>query len=341
MVVVKSQLVPSGVASKVTSKGTNTRQYITVHETDNTNAGADASAHARLQANGNSRQASWHITVDDTQAIRSFPDTAICWHAGAKAPRVSGNPRSIGVEICVNSGSNYRKAVENAAMVVAGLMKENGIPIERVVQHNHWSGKNCPRHLRAGDWGVTWAQFKQMVLVAYRGGGVSVAGGNSGGSASTAASLPYVAVLNIGVGGAAVKRYQADLNTLGFKTMIDGQFGPNSKASTVAFQKSVGLAADGIAGPDTQAAMVRELQKLRDAQNQPKPAPAKPETTKPAEVDEMDKKLSKTQQDDMRKLLKKAYDSKVFTVDHTDKVPTMTRLEAFVLVLSYVARTAK
>lgn len=334
MVVLKSQLVPAGVASKVTSKGTNTRQYITVHETDNNAAGANADAHARLQADGNSRQASWHITVDDTQAIRSFPDTAICWHAGASAPRISGNPRSIGVEICVNSGSNYRKAVENAAMVVAGLMKENGIPIERVVQHNHWSGKNCPRHLRSGDWGVTWAQFKQMVLVAYKGGSVGTAAKPS----TPTNTLPYVAVLNIGVGGAAVKRYQSDLNTLGFKTMTDGQFGPYSKKSTIAFQKSVGLTADGIAGPDTQSAMVRELKKLRDEQNKPKP---EPESTKPSEVDVLDKQLNKTQKDDMRKLLKKAYESKVFTVDHSDKVDTMTRGEAYDLVLSYVARTAK
>ncbi|WP_281216364.1 hypothetical protein [Lysinibacillus capsici] len=36
---------------------------ICIHETDNTNKGSEADNHARLQANGNSRQASWHWSV--------------------------------------------------------------------------------------------------------------------------------------------------------------------------------------------------------------------------------------------------------------------------------------
>ena len=37
-------------------------EYITIHETDNTAKGANDEAHARLQYNGNSRQASWHFS---------------------------------------------------------------------------------------------------------------------------------------------------------------------------------------------------------------------------------------------------------------------------------------
>ncbi|WP_252503296.1 glucosaminidase domain-containing protein [Sporosarcina sp. Marseille-Q4943] len=65
---------------------------------------------------------------------------------------------------------------------------------------------------------------------------------------------------------------------------------------------------------------------------------ASTQTTKKKEVDEMAQSLPYTQKEDMRKLLKRAYDDKVFSVDHTSKVDTMTRGEATDLLISYVAR---
>lgn len=56
------------------------------------------------------------------------------------------------------------------------------------------------------------------------------------------------------------------------------------------------------------------------------------------EVDEMAQTLPKTQQDDMRALLKRAYNDKVFSVDHSTKVDKMTRGEALDLLISYNAR---
>src|SRR5699024_6633876 len=79
----------------------NKKKTITIHETDNTNKGADAIAHGKLQARGNPRQASWHYTVDDKQVVQSFEHSAQCWHAGDG--RGQGNLNSIAIEICVNS----------------------------------------------------------------------------------------------------------------------------------------------------------------------------------------------------------------------------------------------
>lgn len=56
------------------------------------------------------------------------------------------------------------------------------------------------------------------------------------------------------------------------------------------------------------------------------------------EVDEMAQTLPKTQQDDMRKLLKRAHTDKVFAVDHSPKVAKMTHGEALDLLISYNAR---
>jgi len=145
MVTIRNQLVSSRA---VTSSGTNPRRYITIHETANTARGANAQAHANLQSNGFS--ASWHITVDDTQAIRSYPDTVRCWHAGDGSGH--GNMSSIGIEICVNSDGNFNRAKANAAAVVRQLRQQYNIPRSRVVQHNHWSGKNCPANLRRSGW---------------------------------------------------------------------------------------------------------------------------------------------------------------------------------------------
>lgn len=75
----------------------------------------------------------------------------------------NGNTNSIGIEICVNSDGNFGKAVENAAALTRQIMADEGISIGNVVQHNHWSGKNCPTNLRNGSKGVNWADFKKMV----------------------------------------------------------------------------------------------------------------------------------------------------------------------------------
>ena len=140
----REQLVTSaaqtyGGVSKCTS--------ITVHETANPSVGADAQAHANLQSSGNVRQASWHIQVDDSEAVRSYPDTAQCWHSGPAATD------SIAVEICVNADGDYEAAFTRAAAVVAGLRAKHGIPRSKVYDHAHWTGKNCPSVMRAtGRW---------------------------------------------------------------------------------------------------------------------------------------------------------------------------------------------
>ncbi|POZ56451.1 N-acetylmuramoyl-L-alanine amidase CwlH [Lysinibacillus sphaericus] len=157
MSTIRKKLVPDVLANKVSYGKGNVKKYIVVHETDNTRSGADADAHARLQYNGNSRNASWHYTVDDKEAVQSFEHAWRCWAAGS----TTGNNQGIQVEVCVNGDGNYPKAMQNAAELVAKIMKDENIPISNVVQHNYFSGKNCPRNLREGK--ITWPQFIAMV----------------------------------------------------------------------------------------------------------------------------------------------------------------------------------
>lgn len=135
--------------------GVNRCTSVTVHETANSKPGADAQAHADLQTSGNVRQASWHVQVDDKESIRSYPDTAQCWHGGTREAAES----SIAVEICVNSDGDYDQAFENAAEVVRDLRRKHGIGRSKVYDHAHWTGKDCPSKMRAAG---RWKEFLDL-----------------------------------------------------------------------------------------------------------------------------------------------------------------------------------
>jgi len=159
MVKIRKNIVPTHIAKKVTYGAANSKTYIIIHETDNERATANADAHGRLQAGGNSREASWHYSVDDKEVVQSFNDNAQCWAAGNS----HYNKHGIQIEICVNSDGNYKKAVENAIELTKQLMKKYNIPSKFVLQHNAASGKNCPRYLRSGKKGINWNQFKSKL----------------------------------------------------------------------------------------------------------------------------------------------------------------------------------
>lgn len=158
MVTIRQKLVSNAQAAKITNGKYNAKKYIVVHETDNTDVGADADAHARLQFNGNTRDASWHWQVDDKEAVQSFTHDWACWATGT----LKGNNEGIQVEICVNSDGDYIKALQNAASLIAQIMKDENISMQQIVQHNYFSGKNCPRKIRAGI--VPWSNFLQMIV---------------------------------------------------------------------------------------------------------------------------------------------------------------------------------
>lgn len=136
-------------------RDTNPGAYITIHETGNAAKGADAAAHgAYLDSDAGERDmVSWHYTVDDHAIVQHLPDYETAYHAGdGKAG--PGNTTSIGIETCVNAGGDFEAAKANAAALVRLLMEEHGIPLDNVVQHNRWNGKDCPKTIRAttGAW---------------------------------------------------------------------------------------------------------------------------------------------------------------------------------------------
>lgn len=135
---------------------------VAIHETANKAAGATAAAHARLQKNPGNYGASWNIQVDDKEAIQSYPDEVSTYHAGDGSTGIGRH--YVSIEICVNNGGNFAKAVDNAAQATAIVLHRNGRTPNDVKQHNAFSGKNCPTNLRRSG----WKDFLKKVEVYYQ-----------------------------------------------------------------------------------------------------------------------------------------------------------------------------
>lgn len=152
-ITIQQYIIPAGRRNR--PGGSNPDTYITIHETGNSSAGADAAAHGRYLAGsaGEASLTSWHYTVDDHAIVQHLPDNETAYHAGDGAGG-PGNAQSIGVEICVNSDGDFAEAKANAAALVRLLMAEHGIPLGNIKQHHDWNGKNCPAAIRAtpGAW---------------------------------------------------------------------------------------------------------------------------------------------------------------------------------------------
>ena len=165
---VTENLLKSGTAARPGTKKSST-QYIVVHDTGNQNAGTDVAMTVNyLHGIQNTESKSWHYTVDEDNCVRTIPDNEVSWHAGDGTRRYGttyyndtynanciggGNMSGISIESCVNSDGDYAMTERNLAKLVAQLLLQNNLTIDRIKQHNDFSGKNCPAVLRTlGFW---------------------------------------------------------------------------------------------------------------------------------------------------------------------------------------------
>lgn len=126
-------------------------QYVTIHNTAN-----NASARAEISYMiGNNNEVSYHIAVDDIEAIFAIPFNRNAWHCG-DGGNGTGNRKSIGIEIChslTKGNPRYAKSEDNGAKVAAIVLYQMGWGIDRIRKHQDWSGKYCPhRILDNGNW---------------------------------------------------------------------------------------------------------------------------------------------------------------------------------------------
>jgi len=152
---------------------------IIIHWTANTNKGANAKANARyfnsdqyyIKSNGQKVKitASAHYVVDDNQIIRCIPDNEVGYHVGSKSgykeliynkigiPR-GGSPNNytIGIEMCVNSDSDFVITRQNTIELTRYLLKTHKLTTANVYRHHDITGKDCPKMMLDE---VIWQQF--------------------------------------------------------------------------------------------------------------------------------------------------------------------------------------
>lgn len=135
-----------------------TVEYITVHDTANR-----ASAENEIKyMTTNNLEVSYHLAVDEVQAIQGLPFNRNSWSCGDGSNGL-GNRKGISVEICRplhEDGFLYEQAEENAVYVVARLLHQFGLPIERLKKHQDWSGKMCPNRILSNH---KWENFRYRV----------------------------------------------------------------------------------------------------------------------------------------------------------------------------------
>lgn len=145
---------------------------ITIHETDNENPGATARMHRQfVQNGGGAGQASFQAAVDSTESLQIMDWNQAAYHTGRGDDDEAA--RSVGIEICVNDKLDFDEACRRAALLTAKLLLARNLPLvdgQTVRQHGSWWSpqypgvhRGCPKHLKAGDWGVTWPQFLALV----------------------------------------------------------------------------------------------------------------------------------------------------------------------------------
>ena len=215
MVTIKTKLIPAGTNAR-SGYALNPR-FLTIHNTANTKNGADAESHAHyLQGGGKNISTSYHYVVDDKEIYKLLPDNEVAWHAGdgANGP---GNRQSLALEICENADGDLLKATNNAVDLVAYLMKLHNIPLSNVVQHNRWSGKNCPNRIRKGE-PYDWQTFLNKVQAAYSGTAVKPVD-----TVSALSATPC----RIYIGAASsgdIATLKALINGLGIATVVSGGY---------------------------------------------------------------------------------------------------------------------
>ena len=77
-----------------------------------------------------------------------------------------GNRNSLGIESCVDKGSDLWYTWQKTAQLVAELMDETGLDITRVRGHHFYSAKDCPQPMLENDLEIWW-EFLALVEAEY------------------------------------------------------------------------------------------------------------------------------------------------------------------------------
>lgn len=216
--VIANDILPKGAS--IPGRALNSIGYVTMHNTGLVDVKANNFHRSLKRENAltNGRKASWTFTVDDVEIYQETKINWETWHAGNS----TGNKNSISIEMCQWSDKEkQRKTYENAAALVAMLLKHYGLSVDKVVQHNKWSGKNCPEYLRAKKHGYDWNYFVGRVK-AYYNGTTNNTSSSSSSSTSSSEEKRIVGTIECLVDSLNVRK-DADFNSTIVSTLKKGE----------------------------------------------------------------------------------------------------------------------
>ena len=148
----------------------NKEPKISINATGNfTFNGVDSKVAAPKGKNGEILDDSYFTILGPTWTIGTNGNYYIGTHAfdtsqnsrGVIASR-GGNNNSVGIEMCVNTNGNIYDTWQRTAKLVSKLMVDNNLDLNRVIQHNTITGKNCPQSLIMSNY---WDTFMKMVEI--------------------------------------------------------------------------------------------------------------------------------------------------------------------------------
>lgn len=160
-------------------------EYIVIHDTAGGAPTHTAESFAINQEQANAKEnndyISWHFTVGEDGIYQSLPLDETAYHAGDgshvygdvyfnKTYQINciggGNKNGIGIESCINSGADYNVTLRKLAKLVSELLLEFDLSFDRIKQHWHFMGKDCPGVIRHTG---RWEEFKNLVKIEYFG----------------------------------------------------------------------------------------------------------------------------------------------------------------------------
>lgn len=129
---------------------------ILVHETGNTNPGADAEMHADFVYSGGGKgNVSFHFTVDEKEAWQMLPLNEGGYHAGDGCNNRAtdwGCFASVAIETCVHDDNRYKEKIRDNLIILCAMII-NGHPSINYggVDHKRFSAEHIHTHQQASD----------------------------------------------------------------------------------------------------------------------------------------------------------------------------------------------
>ena len=235
-----------------------TPDFIIVHNTAN-----DAPAKNEVSyMKNNSSSTSFHIAVDDVEAVQGIPFNRNTWNCG-DGTNGKGNRNGISIEICYSKsgGERWQKAKSNAIEVIVQILKQYGWGIEQVKKHQDFNGKYCPHRILDEGWNKFLNEIKAK-LDGRKPTPISEKIKEDGywGKDTTRKAQKVFGTPIDGIVSNQYASYKAENPGL-LSSTFEWKSNPSKNGSVLikAIQKKIGVRQDGKIGPDTIKGMQRWL----------------------------------------------------------------------------------